>query len=155
MDIKRFGRVVGAIIIILLFFFVALALLFKDSGPDLNSQLIEAARTGNSAEVRSLLESGADANAIEITLSDERDSANGQSLLHFAVSNPENVQGRLETVRLLLRSGADVNAGAVNGETPLHLLKSLRVNDSKAIVMLLKSKHAIDKAPYLRVIWHH
>jgi ankyrin repeat protein len=61
----------------------------------LGGSLISAARTGDAAKVRELLENGSDPN----------EKKNGFSALMYACE-----RGDLEVVRLLVESGADVNA---------------------------------------------
>jgi len=69
------------------------------------SALIDAAEAGNLAEVRRLLEAGADPN--------EQDGA-GRLALHQAA-----LFGHRDIVRLLLKSGADPNARTFEGSIPL------------------------------------
>jgi ankyrin repeat protein len=69
-------------------------------------QLLEAARRGDTARVRELLDSGADPNA---------SSEDGWTPLHWAA-----LKGHYELARLLLERGADPNARNFCGRTPLH-----------------------------------
>jgi uncharacterized protein len=71
-------------------------------------ELLDAARKGDVAAVRSLLASGADANAAQ---------GDGLSALHLA-----GRQGHVEITKLLISSGADVEARTrIGGYTPLHV----------------------------------
>jgi hypothetical protein len=89
-----------------------------------NRQLIEAAKEGNVAAVRALLESGADVNA---QLAEDWTAlmraaraghvefvAYGSKALMIAAR-----KGHAEVVRALLAGGADVNSQTANGETAL------------------------------------
>ncbi|UCF81171.1 MAG: ankyrin repeat domain-containing protein [Acidobacteriota bacterium] len=83
-----------------------LPLLFAQAAfGDINSDLLEAAKAGDAAEVEELLEQGADVNAGE---------EDGTTALMFAAS-----KGHTETVKALVASGADVNAETDNGVTAL------------------------------------
>ena len=68
--------------------------------------LHEAAKEGDVAKIRTLLNKGAQVNAR---------SKGGFTPLHDAALN-----GHVEAIRVLLEAGADVNARAEDGDTPLH-----------------------------------
>ena len=86
---------------------------------DLDTKLLEAARSRDSAEVRKLLREGANANA---------KNKNGRTPLMEAAS-----EGSTDTVRVLLKNGAQVNAKDNVGWTALfwaafsHRIETLRV----------------------------
>ncbi len=88
----------------------------SDSAPG----LIDAARAGDAARVRALLQAGADAGAAEL---------DGSTALLWA-SHRDDV----ESVRLLIEAGADVSAGNDLGATPLWAASE---NGSVAVVRLL------------------
>lgn len=71
---------------------------------DINSQLIEAAKNGQTEKVRALLKGGADVNA--------KNKVKGTTGLIYAV-----VAGHTDTVKILLDAGADVNAKNEDGLT--------------------------------------
>lgn len=72
---------------------------------DLNSDLLDAARQGNTATVESLLRQGADVNATD---------DHGVTALMYAVVN-----GHTSTVRALIDAGADVNKALNSGKSTL------------------------------------
>ena len=76
-----------------------------DDSRDRDPRLIDAVKAGDRARVRALLKQPA-----ELT----RTEADGTTALHWAVRADD-----LETVRLLLAAGADVNAATREGITPL------------------------------------
>ena len=84
---------------------------------DADARLIEAAKSGQSTAVRTLLSQRADANAREI---------DGTTALHWAVRLDDR-----PTVGALIKAGADVNATNRYGVTPLALAAT---NGSAAIV---------------------
>lgn len=90
--------------------------------------LHEAARKGDTAEVKRLLEAGAD---VQI-----RD-ADGETALHEAAS-----YGRLDAVTVLLHAGAVVNAKDDNGYTPLH--RAAENGHIEIVTRLLQAGAAIE-----------
>ncbi|MFA5292087.1 MAG: ankyrin repeat domain-containing protein [Phycisphaerae bacterium] len=90
--------------------------------PDMNTQLIQAAKKGDLAAVQNLLDSGADVNA--------KRNIDGVTALIWAALN-----GRTEVVKLLLEKGADVNAVSDSGLTALDAAKTQGHTD---IVQILK-----------------
>ena len=68
--------------------------------------LLVAAKAGDLAAVRQILERGADVNARDV---------NKETPLHDAAA-----RGKTEVAALLIEKGAKVNARDVNQETPLH-----------------------------------
>ena len=90
---------------------VALALIFASANAALaKSPVADAAMQRDSAEVRRLLQEGADANAVQ---------ADGATALHWAAYH-----GDTELASLLLEAGADPAAVNRNGSTPLWLAAS-------------------------------
>ena len=93
------GGVLGAVL--------AVAFLTAAVAPD-DPALLDAARRGNVAAVRSLLSEGADPNAAR---------GDGMSALHLAAEG-----GSLEVVRVLIDAGARIEATtSIGGYTPLHV----------------------------------
>ena len=72
---------------------------------DINSQLIEAAKKGDTVSIKALLEAGADVNTADV---------NGRTALIWAAQ-----KGHTETSQALLEAGADVNAKGEDGYTAL------------------------------------
>ncbi|XP_047231430.1 cyclin-dependent kinase 4 inhibitor C isoform X3 [Girardinichthys multiradiatus] len=70
--------------------------------------ITEVAMLGNSALVNALLEAGADPNVRDM-------------ILKLTVTHDAAREGFLETVRVLVDRGADVNLADENGNLPLHL----------------------------------
>ena len=70
-----------------------------------DSELIEAARSNDAAQVKALLESGANT---------ESKDDNGHTALHFAAGN-----NNVEIARMLVEHGGDVNAVGYIDNTPL------------------------------------
>jgi ankyrin repeat protein len=102
---------------------VALALFFGCAGLALaQTEVADAAMKRNSAEVRRLVQSGADVKAAQ---------ADGATALHWAAYH-----GDLELAELLLKAGADVAATNRNGSTPMWLAASR--GDGKMIGKLLE-----------------
>jgi ankyrin repeat protein len=90
---------------------VALALMLGHAGPALAETLVaDAAMRRDAAEVRRLVQSGADVNAAQ---------ADGATALHWAAYH-----GDASLASLLLEAGADVAAANRNGSTPLWLAAS-------------------------------
>ena len=81
------------------------------------SELADAAMTGDTAAVRSLLRQEADVNASQI---------DGSTALHWAVRRDD-----LETAELLIRAGARVSAANAAGATPMQLAT---INGSAAMI---------------------
>src|SRR4030042_3230474 len=94
------------------------------NAPDINTQLIQAAKGGNLAEVQTLLDNGADINA--------KRSTDGVTALMWAA-----LKGHKEIVKLLMEKGADVNAISDDGLTALGAAKSQRHTD---IIRLIDKK---------------
>lgn len=69
---------------------------------------LAAAKKGNTVLCRDLLRLGVHPNTSTV---------NGFTALHFACGN-----GHIETIRLLIEAGADVNSADNGGNTPLHYL---------------------------------
>ena len=86
---------------------IACGLLTGAAGVEEATPLVDAAREGNRASVRALLQQKADVNAAE---------ADGTTALHWAVRADD-----LETVRLLLRAGASARTANRYGVTPLQV----------------------------------
>ncbi len=85
-----------------------LAALVAGPSPDPDQSLIQAARDGDAATVRQLLEEGADVRAAQ---------GDGMTALHAAAE-----RGHLGVARMLLDAGADVSAETrIGSYTPLHL----------------------------------
>jgi ankyrin repeat protein len=98
-----------------------------------------AAARGEPEQIRSLVSSGGDVNAVERT--DETFSSDwGNRPLHWAARN-----GNAETVATLVEAGADVKAANDRGVTPLH-----RAVRHPKIAELLLDKGAPTDAPDLR-----
>ena len=76
------------------------------------STLFEAARYGDFARVKFLVQQGAD-----VTAPDKH----GRSPLHFAV-----MSGKLEIVEFLVERGAGINLQDDKGRTPLHIAAQLK-----------------------------
>ena len=86
---------------------LAMALLAAAT-PRADVPIVEAARRGDVAAVRVLLEGGADVNAAQ---------GDGMTALHIAAET-----GNLEVAELLIEAGADVEAQTrIGGYTPLHV----------------------------------
>ena len=77
------------------------------TGPAPDVPLVDAVKAGNVADVRALIEQGANVNAAEV---------DGTTPLHWASHGPD-----VEMVRLLLAAGAGVNVGNRYGVRPLAL----------------------------------
>ena len=103
---------------------IALLIPSLTSAQDINQELIEAAKKGNTTAVKALLEAGADVNT--------KDKKGWTGLLLAAV------KGHTATVQALLDAGADVNAKAI-GVTALSLATR---NGHTAVVQLLKKAGA-------------
>ena len=94
------------------------------------SEILAAIKAGNTTQVKSALEAQPD-------LLQNTQGANGEPLLFLAVK-----QGDKEMVELLLAQGADVNAPATGGYTPLHV--AAQNGQEEIIVLLLKNKADIN-----------
>ena len=114
------------------------------AGADLDAELIRAARNGDPKQVAQLLASGANVNA--------RDTVRpniGRTPLHFAAGG-YNDQGpglHLEAASVLVAKGADVNAQAEGGYTPLHVASGV---GNEAMVAFLLSRGANPNAVDVR-----
>ena len=76
---------------------------------DINSQLVEAAKNGDTVSIMALLEAGADVNTTDV---------NDRTALIWAAQ-----KGHTETAQALLEAGADVNAER-RGTTALKIARS-------------------------------
>jgi len=92
-----------------------------DYGDDLQARsprgwtaLHAAAAEGDVQRIGTLIEAGADVNAV-VQSQETWSSQWGDTPLHLAA-----MEGHIEAVGLLLRAGAEVNAANVHGATPLH-----------------------------------
>jgi uncharacterized protein len=94
------------------------------------STVVDAARTGDIAQVRQLIKSGADVNA---------PAADGSTALLFAAYDSDG-----EMVNALLAAGANPNVANNFGVTPL--LQSSRYGDAATIEALLKGGADVEKA---------
>jgi ankyrin repeat protein len=92
------------IVLILLTLFTTV-LCFATDNSKINEDLRRAAQSGNTAEVRSLLDAGAEVNATD---------DDGFTALLLA-----STWGHPEVVHLLIKAGADVNAQDKDGATEL------------------------------------
>ena len=82
-----------------------------------------AAMNGNIAEIKRLIDDGADVNA---------KTEYGQTPLHFAAVN-----GHTETALALIKAGADINAKQKDGWTPLHF--AARQGHTETALALIKA----------------
>ena len=92
--------------IITAIFLIIAPLVFFACGVDLNNELVEKAKAGDSAAIERLLAEGADVNAI--------DNKHGSTALMWAAHN-----GHSETVKILIRNGATIDQKRTKGETAL------------------------------------
>lgn len=115
-------------------FVAALSISFAVAAPDV--ELLVAARNGDPKLVAQLLAQGASVNARE-----QKPPNVGRTPLHYAASGYKAAgQGlHLDVARLLVEKGADVNAQAVGGYTPLHVASGL---GNAPMVTYLLSKRA-------------
>lgn len=86
----------------------------------INDNLHQAIKNGNIDEAKSLIEKGANVNAMD---------KDGYTPLHLA-----SINGHTEVVKYLFENGANVNAKNSNGNTPLHYAS---MNGYKEVVELL------------------
>jgi len=104
--------------------------LFASSLTAADQRLVDAAKRGDKAALRSLLQQHADVNAAQ---------GDGATALAWAVHKDD-----LETTDLLLRAGASVNAANIYGVTPLYLACS---NGNAAVTeRLLKAAANVNAA---------
>jgi CubicO group peptidase (beta-lactamase class C family) len=89
---------------------VADAMLRQTAAGDAQAELWDAAGEGNQSAVEAALRAGADVDAL-----DTRSSHNGRRALNWAAINDH-----ADTIRLLLRHGASINAVNLSGFTALH-----------------------------------
>ena len=89
---------------------------------DVDADLLQAARGGDLKQVEQLIAAGANVNVRET-----RRPNVGRTPLHYAAGqyNDAGPGLHLEVARLLLGKGADVNAAAEGGYTPLHVASGL------------------------------
>ena len=101
--------------------------------------VVEAIQTGDTARLQQQLAGNGDLAGCRI-----RDEDASRSLLHIATDWPGDFPNVGETIRLLVASGADVNAqlDGPNAETPLHWAASS--NDVAAIDALLDGGADLD-----------
>lgn len=93
-----------------------------ESGPSLDSQLLDSAQAGDTAEVQSLLAKGANI--------DSRGAYGNTPLMSAALT------GHTDTLRLLLKKGADVNARGNTGRTAL--MEAALEDYTEAVKVLLE-----------------
>jgi len=98
------------------------AVIFSLSGFAVAEPLHEAAKEGDLAKVKSLIEEGSDVNA-----GDEK----GFTPLHFAAYG-----GYKEVAELLTLKGANVNAAEITGATPLHYAARKGYKDVAELLIL-------------------
>lgn len=103
----------------------ALMALIPACRQDVNTPLLEAAKSGQSEQVKSLLDVGADVNTR---------NADGFTALKWAV-----VRDHTGTLQVLLNAGADVKVRDNRGQTPLMIAAE---EDQIQIVELLKQAGA-------------
>ena len=104
MNRKRVGEIGAGVVLVLLVVVVAGGLLYHKR---LNDQLLASIKPGNSTAVASLLQRGANVNAVD---------ENGRTPLMLAAQRSDT-----KIVRLLLGAGADLEAKDREGKTPLNL----------------------------------
>jgi len=128
-----------------------------DHGADLRAEnewgdtpLHRAAREGNTKAVRVLLGRGANVNAgsgaLNLPNADpiiEGEDEESESLL-FTPLHEAAIEGHRDTVRLLLRKGADVRARTQWGSTPLHhaVSRGIAGSNHRSVVKLLVASGA-------------
>jgi ankyrin repeat protein len=106
----------------ILAFLISLIISLPALAGDTNSDLLAAAKEGDTATMKALLDKGAGVNT--------KDKVFGKTLIHWAVENRHN-----DMVELLIAQGADVNlVDEVNGWAPLHQAAQ---RDDKDMVELL------------------
>lgn len=118
-------RTPGSKKLLLVLFFLAVALpwTFSADGDDPSQELLEAARKGDTAKVKQLLDQGVDVNS---------KSKYGTTALSFASG-----RGYTEIVQILLAKGADVNAkDTFYGATPLDF--AIQDNHLDVVKLLLE-----------------
>jgi len=89
-----------------------------------------AAYCGDLDELKLQLALGADPNA--------KDQYRGYSALHWLTDMAATGGERLEMLRLLVSSGADVNLMSENGETPLSLARAAGSGNEEMVKELLR-----------------
>ena len=115
----------------LLILILKVVLIFAVTSSAFGTALHKAVMKNDIAEVKRLLEAGADVAA---------KNESGHTPLHFAAEN-----GFAASVKALLEAGADPNVPDKDGDTPLD--KASRYDNNTAVVNLLKSAGALSRNP--------
>jgi hypothetical protein len=102
----------------------------KEAEQDPDDMLFLAASIGDIEKTKAAIKKGADVNSRHI---------NQNTALHAA-----SVQSKYDIMKLLVESGADVNAKNQDGLTPL-MMVAFETGDAKAAVLLLDSKARVNE----------
>jgi ankyrin repeat protein len=102
----------------------------KEVEQDPDEMLFFAASMGDIKKAQAAIKKGADVNSRHV---------NQNTALHAA-----SVQSKYDVMKLLVESGADVNAKNQDGLTPL-MMVAFETGDAKAAVLLLDSKARVDE----------